>query len=282
MDKVIGLGKMGCSIAEELTEHPEYRIYKIGSHLRGRGDLVIDEPTDIQAGEESIDTAELAVYLRSIKPEDEVLFIVGGGEPISGLSLTVLEQIKDSRISILYVVPDRQMLSQTQKRDDKIVFNILQEYARSGLFERIYLVKKSIAEEMMGDVSIKEYEKSISHFISYLVAMVNYFNHVDPVASAPSTPPEICRISTFGITALEHNAEVNHLFPLENAQESHYYYGIPAKELEEDNSLMREIKEQTKSLASDTSISTSFSVYPTTFEDKIVLCVSHTKHVQTA
>jgi hypothetical protein len=86
MDKVIGLGKMGCGIAEELTEHPEYRIYKIGSHLSGRGDLVIDEPTDIQTSEESIDVAEIAVYLRSIRAEDEVLFIVGGGEPISGIN----------------------------------------------------------------------------------------------------------------------------------------------------------------------------------------------------
>ena len=27
MDKVIGLGKLGCAIAEELSKHPEYRIY---------------------------------------------------------------------------------------------------------------------------------------------------------------------------------------------------------------------------------------------------------------
>ena len=31
LDKIIGLGKWGCLIAEELTEYPEYRIYKIDS-----------------------------------------------------------------------------------------------------------------------------------------------------------------------------------------------------------------------------------------------------------
>ena len=117
MDKIIGLGKIGCGIAEELTEHPEYRIYKIGSHLSERGDLIVPEPLSIESCEQDIDVSEISVYLRSIKPGDEVLFIVGGGEPISGMSLSILEQVKDSKISILYVIPDRQTLSQTQQRD---------------------------------------------------------------------------------------------------------------------------------------------------------------------
>ena len=33
MDKVIGLGKLGCAIAEELTAYPEYRIYKIDAEI---------------------------------------------------------------------------------------------------------------------------------------------------------------------------------------------------------------------------------------------------------
>ena len=41
MDKVIGLGKLGCAIAEELSKHPEYRIYKIAPGFEERGSLVI-------------------------------------------------------------------------------------------------------------------------------------------------------------------------------------------------------------------------------------------------
>lgn len=280
MDKVIGLGKIGCGIAEELTEHPEYRVYKIGSHLKERGDLVILEPSDIESCEEEIDISEISVYLRSIKPGDEVLFIVGGGEPISGMSLSILEQIKDSKISVLYVVPDRQTLSAVQERDNKIVFGVLQQYARSGLFERIYLVDRSIAEDMMGDVSVREYEKSINNFISYLVAMVNYFNHVEPIVSTKSIPDKISRISTFAVSSLGHDAEARYLYPMKDIQDIHYYFGIPSEELEEDSGLMREIKSQTKKIASESDSNTSFSVYPTTFEDKIVLAVSYSKEIQ--
>ena len=31
MDKVVGLGRFGCLIAEQLTSYPEYRVYKIDS-----------------------------------------------------------------------------------------------------------------------------------------------------------------------------------------------------------------------------------------------------------
>ena len=280
MDKIIGLGKIGCGIAEELTEHPEYRIYKIGSHLSERGDLVVPEPLSIESCEQDIDVSEISVYLRSIKPGDEVLFIVGGGEPISGMSLSILEQIKDSKISILYVIPDRQTLSQIQQRDNKIVFSILQQYARSGLFERIYLVDRAIAEDMMGDVSVREYEKSINNFISYLVAMINYFNHVEPIVSTKSVPDKICRISTFAVSSIGEDVEARYLYPMENIQDIHYYYGIPSAELEEDSGLMRKIKNQTKRIAAESDSNTSFSVYPTTFEDKIVLAVSYTKEIQ--
>ena len=280
MDKVIGLGKIGCGIAEELTEHPEYRIYKIGSHLNGRGDLKVEEPDDIQECEDLIDTSEMSVYLRSIKSSDEVLFVVAGGEPISGMSLSILEQVKDSKISILYVVPDRDTLSQVQKRDNKIVFNVLQQYARSGMFERMYLLDRSIAEEMMGDVSIKEYEKSINNFISYLIAMINYFNHVDPIVSNKTAPDSLCRISTFGVSSIGENAEVQYLYPLENIQDIHYYFGIPSRELDEDSGLMREIKNQTKNIASSNESSTSYSVYQTTFEDRLVLALAHSKEIQ--
>ena len=59
MDKIIGLGKIGGGIAEELTEHPEYRIYKIGSHLSERGDLVVPEPLRIESCEQDIDVSEI-------------------------------------------------------------------------------------------------------------------------------------------------------------------------------------------------------------------------------
>lgn len=279
MDKIIGLGKLGCLIAEELTQHPEYRIYKIDVNIEERGSLSLEYQSDMEQYEKSFDRTAAEVYFRSIKKEDEVLLVLQGGEPISGCALELLQTIKDAKLSVLYICPDRHMISEVQKRDDKIAFNILQEYARSGLLENIFLVNKYTVESLMGDVSIQNYEKEISHFISYVIAMINYFYHTEPVVSNKFEPVDWCRVITFGISSLDADEDIRLLFPLEAIADIHFFYGIPAAELEGDPTLMKKIKQHVKNYTQK-NISTSFSVYSTTFDDIMVLCSATSSRIQ--
>jgi len=280
LDKVIGLGKTGCFIAEQLTKYPEYRIYKIDADLDERGGLSLAPQPDAESYEESIDQQEVSVYLRSIKEGDEVLMVVGGGEPITGASLRILETIKDACLHVLYVCPDRLMSSEQQKIDDKITFNILQEYARSGVFENIFLVDRTRVEALVGDVSIHDYESSISYFIAYVVAMINYFNHTKPILANKIEPRNIARLATFGVSSLEEDQQdTKLLYPLESARDIHFFYGVPEKMLADDSSLMKKIKNHVKSYKQD-DISSSFSVYSTSFDDLMVLCLAYSSQIQ--
>ena len=108
------------------------------------------------------------------------------------------------------------MISEVQKRDDRIAFNVLQEYARSGKFENIFLVNKTKVEELAGQVPINEYEKTISYFISYVVAMINFFNHTEPILANKISPLPISRIVSYGVSSLEEGKrDINLLFDLE-------------------------------------------------------------------
>ena len=280
MDKVIGLGKLGCAIAEQLTAYPEYRIYKIDSEIAERGSLSIGLFDDMEEYEKKIDPEEVSVYLRSIKQSDEVLLILEGGDPISGAVLKILETIKDTSLNVLYVSPDRQMISEVQKRDDKICFNVLQEYARSGKFESILLIDKTKVEELAGHVPVNEYENTISYFISYVVAMINFFKHTKPILANPIKPANIARLITYGVSSLEEDKkDINLLFPLSDVADIHFFYGIPKEELEADAGLVKKIKEHVKSYKSE-EVSTSFSVYETTLENMIVLCAAYSAKIQ--
>ena len=280
MDKVIGLGRMGCAVAEELSAHPEYRIYKIDAQTSERVSLSLGVFPSMDEYESRIDQDEIAIYLRSIKDEDDVLLIVEGGDPVSGATLKVLECIKSSRINVLYICPEREMISQTSKRDDKIAFNIFQEYARSGVFERLFLVQKNHVENLMGDVSVQDYEKSIANFISYVVAMINYFNHTPPKISNRIESLPYCRIATYGVSSLDGDNEDTHLlFPLDEVTDLHFYYGIPAQDVEADATLMKKLKNHVKQYASSGQ-SVSFSVYETSFEQLMVLCTAFSYHIQ--
>ena len=80
MEKVIGLGATGCSVAEEFSEYPEYRVYKIGSGLPTKGNYVVEARADIQSYEEAADGEDLAIYLRSVREGDDVVLVLGGGQ----------------------------------------------------------------------------------------------------------------------------------------------------------------------------------------------------------
>jgi hypothetical protein len=279
VDKVIGLGSLGCAVAEDLSQHPEYRIYKIDSLIEERGSLSLGALNNMEAHEKNVDSVEVAVYLRSIRPDDEVLCVVGGGDPVAGAILRILETIKDAKISILYICPERTMSSEIQKRDDKIAFNVLQEYARSGVLERIFLVDQSSIEELMEDAPVHQYHQQISHFISHLVAMINYFNHTNPVLSSRLELPDMCRIATFGVSSLEGARDVNFLFPLEPIAGLHFYYGIPEKQLETDTTLIKRIKEHVKDFK-NAAESVSYSIHPTTYDRMMVLCLCFSVKIQ--
>ena len=280
MDKVIGLGKLGCAIAEELTAYPEYRIYKIDTDIDERGSLAIGKLGDMSDFEAKIDMEDVEIYLRSIKKKDSVVLDLEGGDPISGCVLKVLESINHASLSVLYIAPDRQMISETQKRDDRIAFNVLQQYARSGMFETIFLVNKSQIEELAGEVPIDKYEKTLSYFVAYVVAMINFFNHTDPILANKISPNIISRVATYGVSSLEDNSqEVSLLFPLEKSTDIHFFYGIPKPDLSEDSSLVKRIKNHVKQHKTD-DISASFSVYETTLDSVIVLCVAYSSTVQ--
>ncbi len=280
MDKVIGLGKLGCAVAEELSKHPEYRVYKIEPGFEERGSLELGDYTTHEECEQAVDQDEVSVYLRSVKKKDQVLMVIDGSDPASGAALRILETIKDSRLNVLYMCPDREMISATQKKNDEMAFHVLQEYARSGVFEKIFLVDAITLDQLVGDVSIQEYEHSISHFISYVVAMINYFHHTEPVLSTKIDPADIARIATFGISSLEAGkSETSLMFPLSEATDIHFFYGVPEKDLKDDPTLIKKIKEHVRTHKQD-GISSSFSVYSTTFDNLMVLCLAYSAKIQ--
>ncbi len=280
MDKIIGLGGFGCAVAEQMTMYPEYRVYKIDSDISERGSLSIGSSGDMQEYEDNLDYQEVSVYLRSVKSKDEVVVIVEGGDPVSGALLSILETIKDAKISVLYVCPDRDICSEIEKRDDKICFNVVQEYARSGAIEKVFLVSKAAVEILVGDVSIQEYENKVSYFISYVLAMINYFNHTNAVVENNASTKKSCRLVTLGVYSLEEKAQVSLLFPLSDIADVHFYYGLPEDMIQNDGTVMKKIKKQVTDYKTNDSMSVGFSVYPITLDNPFVACLAYSSEIQ--
>ena len=126
---IIGLGKAGCAIAECFSKYPQYKTFYIDLDRRGENNYTIEKQQGPEQYEQNapdlkkfLDSAEGACYI-----------VIGGSGDISAMSLRVMEAIKDKkRISVVYIQPDRSLLSERKKKHERVTFNVLQQYARSG------------------------------------------------------------------------------------------------------------------------------------------------------
>ena len=115
------------------------------------------------------------------------------------LTLSLLEPLK-KHITVIYIVPDPFMLSKTQKLQHNVVFRVLQEYARSGLFEStctLYLIKT--LNLFVGASSISDMYEKINSMVANFIVSLHWFKNTEPVIGSIHEPKDISRIRTISI-----------------------------------------------------------------------------------
>jgi len=272
---IIGLGKAGCNIARAFSKFPQYNC--VGIDVDPTSDIVIKK----KSSHEEYDAKFPNLTRRfPIEEGEGILLIVCGAGTISGGVLRLLEQLKSRKedISVLYIKPDGDLLSELHRTQEKVVRNILQEYARSGQLDMIYLVENSEIAKGIGEVPIIGYFDVLNQGLVNLLHMINVFRNSEPVMGNFGAPREIARICTIGVVDLENNKE-NWFLDLQNARDVVYYYGINEEELRTDGTLFKKITDFVKS-KSDDSINVSYGVYKTTYDQQYCYCIKYSSVIQ--
>jgi hypothetical protein len=292
MDAVIGLGAAGCNIADQFAKHSQYKVYKIDVGLESLNDLsglVYDEveqdniktfsmPLQLTSEDYEKNCPSMKSFFEELKVGDNVLFVMAGGGKIAGASLRILEAVKDCNLSIIYVKPDLQLIGGKKYILDRISYYILQEYARSGIFERIYLTYNPSVENATGDVAVRGYFDELNNTIVSTHHMINIFNNTESVFENKSEPEDHVRISTCGVVDPD-TGEERLLFPLENITDKTYYIAVN-KEVLEDKTFFKELKENMKKKAEQQDIGVSYVINETEYEDSYVYVVAHSDEPQ--
>ena len=273
MDTVIGLGEAGCNIADEFAKYSQYKIYKIDNGLDGlKQEGVYDMPWQDSTERYEEKCPDMTNFFKGLS--GDILFIIGGSGNISGAALTILQYLKHCNINVLYVRPDLESMSITREKQEWVVFNVLQEYARSGVFERVYLVDNSKVEESLGNVPVIGYYDKLNSVIASTLHMINVYNHIGSVVNTFSKPLAGRRISTIGFYDTKNN-ENNLFYSLDNVGEMRYYYAINREKLETDGDILKKVREQIKG---DTEA--SYGIFATNYEQDYVYTVAHSSEIQ--
>jgi len=277
METIIGLGNAGCNITKLFSQYPQYECFYIDSEAREEENFVkIPKRLSHEKYESSFPVKKTEEFLKKVKKP--CLLIVGGSGTISGCSLRILELLKKKKPHILYIKPDHTTLSAERQLQDNAVYGVLQEYARSGLVERMFIVDNVKLEEVLGDVPIINYYNNLNNLLVSTMHMANVYTNTKPIESSFFGLHETSRIATFGMMDFETSQETL-FFELENPRDKTIFYAINKESLENDGSLFRKIKQQVRHFA-DENLNVSYKIFSTTYEDDYVYSMNYSSFIQ--
>jgi len=274
MSTIIGLGNAGCNVAKKLAAYEQYKLYYINTEDISEKKLkIISKQQSFEDYEDKFPS--MKTFLKhSTSPYTVIL---GGSGSISGCVLRLLQQLSTTDITILYIKPDIDFLSSMASKQERLVFHVLQQYARSGLLKKMFVISNSRCEEILGNLTIKNYFDKINELVASTFHMYNVFQNIDPIIQTQADPQEICKIATFGL--IDEEGEETLLYDLKFPREKHLYYSICKKNLESDASLIKNIKKQVRDRMTE-KMKVSYSVYENNYEQDYIYSCTYASMVQ--
>jgi len=279
MISIVGIGNGASAIANKFEEYTQYNIYCLGSKVEKNdsNNYKIDSFESVEEYEQNI--PNLKKFFKTL--DEHVQVFVMGSSLSSNYSLGILEQIKDKKIEVFYIKPDEELLAEVPLTIDKVVYGVLQQYARSGLLSTLTIVSNEDVERSMGEsVPVKNFYSSLNKTIASAIHFINYFGHNEPEIGNISKPKDINRIRSIGFVSVEKLHE-KWFFELDNPREICYYLCVNDKKLESDGGLHKRIVQSLKNKRSNAYLRHSYAIYETFHEQDFGLCVAHTNAIQT-
>ncbi len=265
MKTIIGLGKAGCSTAR-LFKGNMYNVQTIDT---SNADVLIEEVDTIEAYEKA------AASMSSLTTEDEVYFILAGGGKIAGASLSILEKIKDKKITVVYIKPDTGLLNHHEKLSERLIYKVLQEFVRSGMIHGLVLASNSHIEKQLGGIGFNDYYHAINERIAKTLQMCDYLSQAKSIIGELREPSDYSRIGTIGV---REGGKDYLLFPIDLIREKRYLYAIPEEKLATHKTLLSEIKEVLE--VGKEAIKISYKVVSTTYKDTQVFVQCYSNKIQ--
>ena len=276
MISVIGIGNAASAIAEKFSDIKNYEVYQLNNKVEKNSDREFKLPSFSKPEEYEVNIPDVANFFHDLR--DRVQVFIMGSSMSSNYTLGLLSQLQTTKIDLVYIKPDIELLTGTPQLVENITFGVLQEYARSGLFKSITLISNLSLEKVLGEVPIKTHYEVLNESIFSTLHYLNYFEFTDPEIGTVSKASEVNRIRTIGFLDVK-NLEEKWLFDLDKAREIGYYICINEEKLATEGGLHKKLVDMLKEKPKNAYKKISYAIYETEHDD-FGFCVAHTNVVQ--
>ena len=271
--EIIGIGNAGKNICS-MFEDKGYKAYTIDSSA---GSSIVFPKVKTMEEAEAVEL-DLSKIKNSIVSE-EILFVLSGAGIISGACLKILEEFKDKQINIIYIEPDSSFLTNQNKIREKVVRNVLQEFTRSGLFNKIWIVSNKNISNLSTDISIGNYFEKINEKIVDIWHLMQYYIGTNPIMGNIEEPKEINRIATFGIYDLDNDIEKK-FYDMSEIREKHFYFTFSEDTLAETGRVLQIVSSKLNKVRENEFQEISHAFFNSGYTVDKVYVLYYTNHIQ--
>ena len=271
---ILGLGTAGCKIAKKLDNYSQYNAFFID--VRNDGECKNFFKIEEQSTHEDYESNYKPINLQDIV--GETTLVTAGSGKITGLLLRLMEQLKNDKLTVLYIKPDMSAASEDAILREKVVFGILQQYVRSSLLSRLYIISNIATEAVLEKVSVVNYWDDINDVISSTFHMLNVFENTEPLLSTFTDVKKTNQIATLGVVGYK-NLDEKIFYDLQKPRLKKYFFGISEKTLNEEKDLLQKIRSYVKD-KSEERCSACFAIYSTNYEQDYVYVAQYASLIQ--
>lgn len=256
MITLIGLGSTGSKLVNILSQYEQYKTITIDS-----GKEIKEYKTPEEYEEKCPSFKKL---FKGVK--GEIFFFLSAPGNISGACLRILEQLKGNKTNVVCVHSDPVTLSSVGSLQQNLVSNVLQEYARSGLVNNLYLLDNAKIEEIIDDMPLDQYWDKINEVICYVFHTIMCLKHTKPMLESSQREEGISNIKTFGI--MNEKGDINTFYNLQHTRSECYYYSY-SKEIDGKNkNFLKDVK--TRMADSQGDVVRSFKIFENSTSDRSI------------
>lgn len=274
MKTVLCLGPKACDIGELFENDNNFQVKLVDKEIEGDNCFGLSKQKSPEDYEKNV--PDMSAFFSDVC--DEILFITTGECDVLSCSLKILQQVKDKNITIIYLRPNHDFLGRQGILQDRMAFNIFQEYARSGLFKSIYLInEENIEQHLLNEMPITEI------YDAYLKMIYNFILNLNSVESEPlinhfSGPKESSRVSTFAFYDLHTDVEVP-MYDFNLIDDKVYHFFLSEETISTNKKIMREIKDKLKNKVVDNT-KISYTIYKISGKTDYCFTVYYSKAIQ--
>ena len=155
MISIIGIGNAASNIAELFKSTNNYAVYRLNSSVKRSSKYQYRLKSFETPEEYENNIPDLQKFFKEVSDHAQVFMV--GSSFSSNYTLGILQQIADKKIDLFYIKPDSELLTGVPKLIENAVFGVLQEYARSGVFNSFTVISNLEIEKSLDKTAAVEY-----------------------------------------------------------------------------------------------------------------------------